>query len=177
MNGLKGLMLALAGVVASCAATGTADSGVDLPDAGLSAKDGGAVDAGRPFDVFDFIPDSGTGAACNACLQANSCGTVINACVNNRPCVAGLGCTASRCFLNLPEADGGRIEAGWRRADGGIETFGCALSCFDGNVVVTLQALGAAACGVGCANTCAGDFLGPIFGNRADAGRRVDAGP
>ncbi len=172
----KLLMLSFAAFV-SCAATGTADSGTELPDAGFRAPDSGVADAGRPFDVFDFIPDSGTGAACNACLQANSCGTVINACVNNQPCVAGLGCTASRCFLNLPEADGGRIEAGWRRADGGIETFGCSLSCFDGNVVVTLQALGAAACGFGCANTCAGDFLGPIFGNRADGGTRRDAGP
>jgi hypothetical protein len=167
---------------------GNKDAGQSEKDAGQNAKDAGLGDGGRPFDIFEYVPDSGIGSMCNACLQANSCGLAINGCLNKQVCTAGLGCTVGRCLANAPETDGGWIDAGWRLSDGGIEVFGCALSCFNGDFVVTLQALGATACAAGCLGTCSSDFLTPIFGPpdggvrldggfRFDAGQFADAGP
>ncbi|MDX2014719.1 MAG: hypothetical protein SFW67_31265 [Myxococcaceae bacterium] len=145
------------------------DAGAESAADGSIAHDGGLGDGGA-FDIFAFVPDAGVGARCNACLVANGCGLTINACVNAPVCTVGLSCTVVDCFLAAP-ADGGLI----RRGDAGVDQFTCALTCFKGDFVATLQALGATACAVGCAGVCTGDFLSPILGapdaGRPDAGR------
>lgn len=98
-----------------------------------------AVDQGSTLDGFP-IPDSGPIADCYACITGK-CGQAFNACFGDPACQSGYQCVLRTCMT------GG--------ADGGINAQ-CAMGCFGGNMIATMEALALFQClGQNCISQCA----------------------